>query len=61
MARKAAAHRATGFASRAQWRLFFASPRLRRYAHDKAHATAGGPGVRYRRLPPRVGVKRRVR
>lgn len=41
------------FKSKAQWRLFFASPRLRRYAHDKAHATAGGKGVRYRRLPTR--------
>jgi hypothetical protein len=41
------------FASKAQWRLFFASPRLRRYAHDKAHATPGGKKIRYRRLPTR--------
>lgn len=41
------------FKSKAQWRLFFANPRLRRYAHDKAHATPGGKVVRYRRLPTR--------
>jgi hypothetical protein len=41
------------FASKAQWRLFFASPRLRQYAHDKAHATPGGKKIRYRRLPRR--------
>jgi len=42
-----------GFASKAQWRMFFANPKLRKYAHDKAHATKGGPKVRYRRLPAR--------
>lgn len=42
-----------GFKSKAQWRYFFANPRLRRYARKKAHATAGGKGVRYRRLPRR--------
>lgn len=41
------------FKSKAQWRLFFATPRLRQYAHDKAHATPGGPVARYRRLPTR--------
>ena len=41
------------FASKAQWRLFFARPDLRRFAHDKAHATPGGKKVRYRRLPRR--------
>ncbi|GAA0705264.1 hypothetical protein GCM10010193_70420 [Kitasatospora atroaurantiaca] len=49
----------TGFVSRAQWRLFWASKKLRRYAHDKAVATPGGPVVRYRRLPGRKGVRRR--
>lgn len=49
----------TGFKSKAQWRLFFANPKLRRYAHQKAHATAGGPVVRYRRLPARKGIRRR--
>jgi len=50
----------TGFKSKAQWRYFFANPRLRRYAHQKAHATKGGPIVRYRRLPTRKGVRRRI-
>lgn len=50
-----------GFKSKAQWRLFYANPRLRRYAHRKAHATAGGPIVRYRRLPARVTARRRTR
>lgn len=48
-----------GFRSRMQWRYFFANPRLRRYARDKAHATKGGKGIRYRRLPARKGIRRR--
>lgn len=48
-----------GFRSKAQWRLFFANPRLRKYARKWAHRTPGGPIVRYRRLPARVGVSRR--
>lgn len=47
------------FASKAQWRLFFASPRLRRYARQKAHATPGGPKARYQRLPMRKTAKKR--
>ncbi|AER47652.1 hypothetical protein DORI_1 [Mycobacterium phage Dori] len=47
-----------GFKSKAQWRRFFADPKLRRYARKKAHATKGGKVVRYRRLPERKGVKR---
>lgn len=43
----------TGFRSKAQWRYFYANPRLRKYARRKAHATAGGPVTRYRRLPGR--------
>lgn len=47
----------SGFKSKAQWRFFFSrgerDPRWARWAHEKAHATAGGPVVRYRRLPPR--------
>ena len=44
----------------AKTRFFFANPRLRaRYAHQKAHATKGGPIVRYRRLPARKGARRR--
>lgn len=47
------------FVSKSQWRLFFASPRLRKYARAKAHATPGGRVVRYRRLPARKGARRR--
>lgn len=50
-----------GFASKKQWRLFFANPRLRRYARRKAHETPGGPVVRYRRLPTRTSTRRRRR
>lgn len=50
----------TGFKSRAQWRYFFANPRLRRYARRKAHQTAGGKVVRYRRLPARKGARKRA-
>jgi hypothetical protein len=48
-----------GFKSKAQWRFFFANPRLRRYARKKAHETPGGPKARYRRLPRRKGSARR--
>jgi hypothetical protein len=44
---------ARGFRSKAQWRLFFANPRLRKYARSWAHRTPGGPKIRYRRLPER--------
>ena len=37
--------------------MFFArgrtNPKWRKWAHEKAHATAGGPKVRYHRLPAR--------
>lgn len=49
----------TGFRSRAQWKFFYANPKLRRYARAKAHATKGGPVTRYRRLPARKGARRR--
>jgi|KBSMisStaDraftv2_1062788.scaffolds.fasta_scaffold158276_4 hypothetical protein len=52
---KRRAHRAKGFKSKAQWRYFFANPKLRRYARKKAHATKGPPKIRYRRLPARKG------
>ena len=51
--------RRSSFKSKAQWKLFFANPRLRRYARNKAHATKGGKGIRYRRLPARKGIRRR--
>ena len=40
-------------------RFVFANKRLRKYAHQKAHATKGGPVTRYRRLPMRKGIRRR--
>jgi len=61
MARKK--HRTRPFASKAQWRMFYANPRLRKYAKKKAHATqrvGGGKIVAYRHLPRRRGVKRHV-
>lgn len=48
-----------GFKSKAQWRFFFANPKLRKYARKKAHKTAGGKGTRFRRLPARKGVRKR--
>ncbi|WP_202461426.1 hypothetical protein [Streptomyces sp. SID8374] len=50
--------RRTGFKSKAQWKLFFANPRLRRYARQKARATKGGKITRYRRLPARRSARR---
>lgn len=50
-----------GYASRAQWRFFFANPKLRAtYAHKEAHKTPGGPIVRFRRLPPKVTASKHV-
>lgn len=46
---------------KAQWRYFFANPKLRRYARKEAHETPGGPKVRYRRLPERKGVRKNYR
>lgn len=48
-----------GFVSKAQWRFFFANPKLRRYAHKEAHkamALRGGPKVAFHSLPARKGV-----
>lgn len=51
--------RPKGFKSKAQWRMFFArgkkSVKWRKWAHEKAHSTAGGPRTRFRRLPNRKG------
>jgi hypothetical protein len=57
------------FASKAQARLFFANPKLRRYAKKKAHATGMhsaitkrvGHSPAYRALPARKGVKKKYR
>lgn len=51
-----------GFVSTAQWRKFFADPKLRRYAKKEAHkaeAAGGGPKIAYHHLPRRKGVKKR--
>lgn len=53
--RRHSSHNYPGFRSKAQWRLFFASKKLRKYAKKWAHETPGGPVTRYRRLPERVG------
>ena len=47
------------FRSKAQWRYFFANPRLRKYAKKWARRTPGGKIVRYRRLPARKGTRKR--
>jgi hypothetical protein len=49
-----------GFVSKAQWRYFFANPKLRaKYAHKEAHKTPGGPVVRYRALPVKTSASKR--
>jgi hypothetical protein len=56
------------FASKAQQRLFFASPKLRRYAKAKAHATGEHSSITkklgfspaYRRLPARKHMRKRA-
>jgi hypothetical protein len=51
-----------GFVSKAQWRFFFASPKLRKYAKKEAHkamARGGGKKVAYHKLPRRKGVRKR--
>ena len=51
----------TGFTSKAQWRFFFANPRLKRYARKEAHKVIarGGKKTGYRALPRRKGIRRR--
>jgi hypothetical protein len=63
MAKAARRARYHGFYSKAQWRFFYANPKLRRYAKKKAHATQaarGGPKIAYRGLPRRKGVRKRA-
>jgi len=50
-----------GFVSKAQWRYFFANPRLRKYAKKEAHKVIArwGKVSGYRALPRRKGVRRR--
>lgn len=60
MSKKSAGVQHHGFYSQAQWRYFFANPKLKRYAHNAAHATPGGPKVRYHRLPVKKHPSKRV-
>jgi hypothetical protein len=52
----------SGFVSKAQWRYFFANPRLRRYAKKEAHKVIARRGkiTGYRSLPRRRGVRKRI-
>lgn len=48
-----------GFKSKAQWRMFFARPSLRKWAHKEAHKTQrykGGPKVAFRALPQHASM-----
>jgi hypothetical protein len=54
MAKKRRGGMPKGFVSKAQWRFFYASPKLRKYAHKEAHKTMarrGGIKVAYHSLP----------
>jgi hypothetical protein len=46
------------FKSKKQWRWAFANKKS--FAHRWAHETAGGKGVRYRRLPASKHTRTRV-
>lgn len=67
MARTRKKHGTKPFASKAQARLFFADPKLRKWAKKKAHKTGMHSSVTkrlgyspaYRKLPKRKGVKKR--
>jgi|WetSurMetagenome_2_1015567.scaffolds.fasta_scaffold04292_9 hypothetical protein len=50
-----------GFKSKAQWRLFFANPKLRKYAKKEARKVIARKGkvTGFRSLPTRKGVRRR--
>lgn len=47
-----------GYRSKAQWRWAFATHKS--WAREKARRTKGGPKIRYRRLPGRKGVRKKV-
>lgn len=51
-----------GFTSKAQWRMFYANPRLRRYAHKEAHKVIRRRGkiTGYRSLPRRRGIRKHL-
>ncbi len=52
----------TGFVSKAQWRMFFGSPKLRRYAKKEARKVIvlRGKITGYRSLPRRKGPRKRI-
>lgn len=52
----------SGFVSKAQWRYFFANPRLRKYAKKEAHKVIARRGkvTGYRSLPRRKSVRKRA-
>jgi hypothetical protein len=52
-----------GFKSKSQWRLFFANPRLRKYAKKEAHKVIRERGkvTGYRSLPKHTGTRTRRR
>ncbi|HWB38442.1 MAG TPA: hypothetical protein VHA75_20690 [Rugosimonospora sp.] len=54
-------HMPGGFRSKAQWRFFFANPKLRRFAHKEAHKVIARKGkvTGYRSLPKRKGIRKR--
>ena len=47
-----------GYRSKAQWRWAFATKKP--WAREKAHRTKGGPKIRFRRLPERKGVRKKM-
>jgi len=51
-----------GFKSKAQWRMFFANPKLRKYAKKEARKVIARAGkvTGFRSLPARKGVRRRT-
>lgn len=51
-----------GFVSKAQWRYFWANPRLRKYAHKEAHKVIRRRGkiTGFHSLPTRKHLRKRA-
>lgn len=51
-----------GFVSKAQWRYFYANPKLRRLAHKESHKVIRRRGkvTGYRSLPSRTSTRKRI-
>jgi hypothetical protein len=62
MARRKGGGLPSGFTSKAQWRFFFASPKLRRYAKKEARKVIATRGkiTGYRSLIKRKGARKRI-